>query len=83
MERFVIIVNCWKPLTIITKCSILNVAAVLDRPLEVISLVESQEHRQFHKTFLFLFYEVTFQKENQTIRWSEEESKIGLESFQD
>ena len=68
MERFVIIVNCWKPLTIITKCSILNVAAVLDRPLEVISLVESQEHRQFHKTFLFLFYEVTFQKENQTIR---------------
>ena len=83
MERFVIIVNCWKPLTIITKCSILNVAAVLDRPLEVISLVESQKHRQFHKTFLFLFYEVTFQKENQTIRWSEEESKIGLESFQD
>ena len=63
-----IIVNCWKPLTIITKCSILNVAAVLDRPLEVISLVESQEHRQFHKTFLFLFYEVAFQKENQPIR---------------
>ena len=33
MERFVIIVNGWKPLTIITKCSILDVAAVLDPPL--------------------------------------------------
>ena len=36
MERFVIIVNSWKPLTIITKCSILDVAAVLDPPLEAI-----------------------------------------------
>ena len=33
MERFVIIVNGWKPLTIITKRSILDVAAVLDAPL--------------------------------------------------
>ena len=33
MERFVIIVNGWKPLTIITKRSILNVAAALDLPL--------------------------------------------------
>ena len=31
MERFVIIVNGWKSLTIITKRSILDVAAVLDR----------------------------------------------------
>ena len=30
MERFVMIVNDWKPLTIITKRSILHVAAVLD-----------------------------------------------------
>ena len=30
MERFVLIVNGWKPLTITTKCSILNVAAILD-----------------------------------------------------
>ena len=29
MELFVIIVNGWKPLTIITKCSILDVAAFL------------------------------------------------------
>ena len=33
-ERSVIIVNGWKPLTIITKCSILDVATVLDPPLE-------------------------------------------------
>ena len=33
MERFVIIVNGWKPLTIIEKRSILDVAAVLDSPL--------------------------------------------------
>ena len=33
MEHFVIIVNGWKPLTIITKSSILDVAAVLDPSL--------------------------------------------------
>ena len=33
MERFVIIVNGWKPLTIITKHSILDVTAVLDPSL--------------------------------------------------
>ena len=35
MERFVIIVNGFQPLTIITKCSILDVAAVLDPPLSL------------------------------------------------
>ena len=34
MELFVIIVNGFQSLTIITKCSILDVAAVLDPPLE-------------------------------------------------
>ena len=33
VEMFVIIVNGWKPLTIITKSSTLDVAAVLDPPL--------------------------------------------------
>ena len=33
MEHFVIIVNGWKLLIIIIKCSILDVAAVLDLPL--------------------------------------------------
>ena len=35
MEHVVIIVNSWKPLTITTKCSILDVAAVLDPPLGI------------------------------------------------
>ena len=35
MERFVIIVNGFQPLTIITKRSILDVAAVLDPPLKL------------------------------------------------
>ena len=34
MEHFVIIINGWKPLTIIIKSSILVVPAVLDPPLE-------------------------------------------------
>ena len=43
MERFVIIVHGWKPLTFITKGSILGVAAVLDPPLRYTSDI-------FHKT---------------------------------
>ena len=35
VERFVIIVNGWKQLTIITKRSILDVAAALDPPLYI------------------------------------------------
>ena len=34
MEHFVIIVNGWTPLTIITKHSSLDVAAALDPPLK-------------------------------------------------
>ena len=37
MKLFVIIVNDFQPLTIITKCSILDVAAVVDPPLLYIS----------------------------------------------
>ena len=47
MERFVIIVNGYKPLTIMTKCSILDVAAVLDPPLYKASL-KSLKFPQFH-----------------------------------
>ena len=36
MELFVIIVNVWKPLTIITKSSILDIEAVLDPPLPIV-----------------------------------------------
>ena len=41
MERFVIIVNGWKPLTIITKRSILDVAAVPDPPLHISNIYKS------------------------------------------
>ena len=40
MGRFVIIVNGWKSLTIITKRSILDVAAALDPPLSIIVCLE-------------------------------------------
>ena len=39
MERFVIIVNGFQPLTIITKRSILDVAAALDPPLMILDLL--------------------------------------------
>ena len=47
MECFVIIVNGFQPITIIIKCSILDVAAVLDSPLakEVYFRIESFSHR--------------------------------------
>ena len=38
IERSVIIFNDWKPLTVITKRSILNVAAALDPPLMVFQI---------------------------------------------
>ena len=38
MERFVILVNGFQPLTIITRRSILDVEAVLDPPLDTIEV---------------------------------------------
>ena len=52
MERFVIIVNGWKPLTIITKRSILDVAAVLDSPLKTLSKLSHKA--MFSLVFLIL-----------------------------
>ena len=48
MEHFVIIVNGWKRqlLTIITNCSILDVAAALDTPLRLMCLLFT--HIKFH-----------------------------------
>ena len=42
MERFVIIVNGFQPLTIITKPSILDVAAALDPPLVYVVLTVAE-----------------------------------------
>ena len=38
-----IIVNGWKPLTVITKCPILDVAAVLDLPLTLTLIMISEQ----------------------------------------
>ena len=43
MERFVIIVNGFQPLTIITKCCILDLAAALDPPLIFTGLFKLQQ----------------------------------------
>ena len=45
MKRFVRIVNGWKPLTIITKHFILDVAAVLDPPLSLFSFFSKSHFR--------------------------------------
>ena len=47
MELFVIIVNGFQPLTIITKCSILDVAAVLDPPLNTESESNCFDFKRF------------------------------------
>ena len=44
MERFVIIVNGWKPSTIITKRPILDVAAVLDLPLILLNKADFKSY---------------------------------------
>ena len=53
MEHFVIIVNCFQPLTIITKCSILDVAAVLDPSLRDGFRALSNNWAFFAKTLKF------------------------------
>ena len=57
MERFVIIVNSFQPLTIITKGSILDVAAVLDPPLTTtIASYLSMLYRWSYENFICIFY---------------------------
>ena len=57
MERFVIIVNGSKPLTIITKRSILDVAAVLYQPLTVVDDFLTKIQWQKNQT-IFLDHEI-------------------------
>ena len=67
MERFVIIVNRFQLLTIIKKRSILDVAAVLDRPLGIITTDITTFYLQtklpeFHRDFLrFLCFDDAFE----------------------
>ena len=62
MEHFVIIVNDWKLLTIITKRSILDVAAVLDPPLrmQTKSLRVISHHYNILMCHLFLIALLSF-----------------------
>ena len=59
VELFVIIVNGWKPLTIITKSSTLDAAAVLDPPLVTSNInttyqIRSNEEKIINKTDMIL-----------------------------
>ena len=53
MERFVIILNCFQPLTIITKHSILDVAAALDLPLKNVGVTKLLQKKLTHIHLLF------------------------------
>ena len=52
MEHFVIIVNNFQPLTVITKRSILDVAVVLDPLLRISKIVESYIMKIIFATFV-------------------------------
>ena len=60
MERFEIIVNGWKPLTIITKRSILDVAVVLDPPVKIgVMMDKINQNRQKKYVKEVIFEQVT------------------------
>ena len=52
MEHFVIIVNGFQPLTIITMCSTLDVAAALDPPLSIRQSLSSKVVSERAQTFV-------------------------------
>ena len=51
-ERFVIIVNGWTPLTVITKRSILDVAAVLDPPLTIYHIYSFAQTKIYYFVYI-------------------------------
>ena len=75
MEHFVIIVNGWKPLTIITKSSTLDVAAVLYPPLD---LYNEQYSRRYRLRMRDLKYDKNENQSNIVSKVSECFSEIGL-----
>ena len=70
MEHFVIIVNGFKSLTIITKRSILDAAAVLDPPLHAALIIISIGRKQKFKRVIFrvIFIKVNLKLLNCTKR---------------
>ena len=75
MEHFVIIVNGWKPLTIITKHSTLDVAAVLYPPLD---LYNEQYSRRYRLRMHGLKYDKNENQSDIVSKISECFSEIGL-----
>ena len=61
MEFFLIIVNGWKPLTISTKCSILDVTAALDLPLILLKAFYQYQISKFSKTVYSFLYNLFIQ----------------------
>ena len=55
VELFVIIVNAWKPSTIITKSSYLDVAVILDPPLNSLLKRDYIKNKPPEKCFLSSF----------------------------
>ena len=73
MERFGILVNGFQPLTIITKCSILDVAAALDPPLYRVETLVDNTYKYwiisvFCMIFIILYY------------WYSEKNLLGITS---
>ena len=64
MELFVIIVNGFQPLAIITKWSILDVAAVLDPPLRM--WIALQNIAVYFKMFCKMFYTADTAEKNKS-----------------
>ena len=82
MELFVIIVTGWKPLTIITKRSILDAAATLDPPLLFLKYIlrsscfRSQWFYRMRQTLIFIFANYfSFKKSFASIEFDETSSR--------
>ena len=63
MEHFVIIVNGWKPVNIITKSSFLDVAAVLDPPLTFFT-VKAEKNLAVHLWSMYWYLRTYSSKTN-------------------
>ena len=80
MECFVIIVNGWKPLTIVTKHSILDAAAALDPPL-VLHFIWGGKRCFQHCIFCFIVCQTMVRNLLQTLNVGNRKSRNKLNSL--
>ena len=78
MECFVIIVNGWKPLTIVTKHSILDAAAALDLPL-VLHFIWGWKRCFQHGIFCFIVCQTMVRNLLQTLNVDNRKSRNTVE----